>query len=122
MSCGHAPVQDPQNNSLENQLVAEAVNAPTGSDSCSLTEDTNGAGPTKAITMGVDLSEEVVNVASAALERCNMEKNIVAQIRTEFDKRHGRTGTSSSTGTFAPALLMTQLRRWLLEGSRKGNG
>ncbi|KAI0702127.1 hypothetical protein C8Q76DRAFT_697861 [Earliella scabrosa] len=90
----------------QNQLVAEEVNAPTGSDSGSLTEDTNGAGPTKAITMGVDLSEEVVNVASAALERCNMEKNIVAQIRTEFDKRHGRTGTSSSTGTFAPALLM----------------
>ena len=36
-----------------------------GSDSGSLTEDTNGAGPTKAITMNVDLSEEVVNVASA---------------------------------------------------------
>ncbi|KAI0704023.1 dynein light chain type 1-domain-containing protein [Earliella scabrosa] len=34
--------------------------------------------------MSVDLSEEVVNVASAALERCNMEKNIAAQIRTEF--------------------------------------
>ena len=65
-----------------NQLVAEEVNAPTGSDSGSLTEDTNGAGP-KAITTNIDLSEEVVNVASAALERYNIEKDIAAQIRTE---------------------------------------
>ena len=34
-----------------------------------------------------------------------------AQIRTEFDKRHGPTGTSSSTGTFAPRLLMVRPTR-----------
>ena len=93
-----------------NQLVAEEVNAHTGSDSGSLTEDTNGAGP-KAITTNIDLSEEVVNVASTALERYNIEKDVAAQIRTEFYKRHGLTGTSSSTGTFAPALLMVRPTR-----------
>ncbi|KAI0702129.1 hypothetical protein C8Q76DRAFT_802418 [Earliella scabrosa] len=76
--------------SLENQLVADEVNVPTGSDSSSLAEDVNGAGP-KAITMNVDLSEEVVNVASAALEEYNIEKNVAAQMRTEFEKRHGPT-------------------------------
>ncbi|KAI0704025.1 hypothetical protein C8Q76DRAFT_787512 [Earliella scabrosa] len=101
---------------LENQLVAEEVNAPTGSDSGSLTEDTNGAGP-KAITTNIDLSEEVVNVASTALERYNIEKDVAAQIRTEFYKRHGLTGTSSSTGTFAPALLMTKQRICSYNGS-----
>ena len=53
-----------------------------GSDSGSLTEDTNGAGPLAAITTNVDLSEEVVNVTSAALEKYSIEKDIAAQIRT----------------------------------------
>ncbi|KAI0702231.1 hypothetical protein C8Q76DRAFT_802523 [Earliella scabrosa] len=92
--------------SLEHQLVADEVNTPTGSDSGSLTEDTNGAGP-EAIVTNVDLSEEVVDI-SAALERYNIEKDITTQIRMEFNKRPGPTGTSSSTGAFAPALLMTK--------------
>ena len=66
-----------------NQRVAEEVNAPMGSDSGSLTKDTNGAGPLAAIATNVDLSEEVVNVTSAALEKYSIEKDIAAQIRTE---------------------------------------
>ena len=70
----------------------DEVNAPTGSDLGLLAQDTvtNDAGP-KAIVTIVDLSEEMVNVASAALERCNIEQDIAAQIRTEFEKRHGST-------------------------------
>ena len=34
---------------------------------------------------------EAVDVASAALEKYNIEKDIAAQIKKEFDKRHGPT-------------------------------
>ena len=71
------------------EATVDEVNAPTGSDSGSLAEDTNDAGP-KAITISVDLSEEVVDVASAALERYNIAKDIAAQLK-EFDKRHEPT-------------------------------
>ena len=68
------------------------VYAPTGSDSSSPAQDTmtNDAGP-KAMVMvtNVDLSKEVVDVASVALERYNIE-DIAAQIK-EFDKRHEKT-------------------------------
>ncbi|KAI0702078.1 dynein light chain type 1-domain-containing protein [Earliella scabrosa] len=74
--------------------MADKVDAPTGSDSGSLAKDTNGAGP-KAIIKNVDMSEEMqqeaVDVASAALEKYNIEKDIAAQIKKEFDKRHGPT-------------------------------
>ena len=73
--------------------MADKVDAPTGSDSGSLAKD-NGAGP-KAIIKNVDMSEEMqqeaVDVASAALEKYNIEKDIAAQIKKEFDKRHGPT-------------------------------
>ena len=87
----------------------DEVDAPTGSDSGSLAQD-NDAGP-KAIVTNVDLSEEMVDVASAALERYDIESVIAAQIRTEFDKRHGPTGTSSSPETLAPTLLMVRPTR-----------
>ncbi|KAI9451753.1 outer dynein arm light chain 8 [Lactarius psammicola] len=52
------------------------------------------AGP-KAIIKNVDMSEEMqqesVDVASAALEKFNIEKDIAAQIKKEFDRRHGPT-------------------------------
>ena len=81
----------------------DEVDAPTGSDSGSLAQDTvtNDPGP-KAIVTNVDLSE-LVDVASAAHEKYNIEQDTAAQIRTEFAKRCGPTGTSSSTGTLAPA-------------------
>ena len=53
-----------------------------------------GAGP-KAIIKNVDMTEEMqqesVDVASAALEKYNIEKDIAAQIKKEFDRRHGPT-------------------------------
>ena len=71
--------------------MADKVDAPTSSDA--LGKD-NGSGP-KAIVKNVDMSEEMqqeaVDVASAALEKYNIEKDIAAQIKKEFDKRHGPT-------------------------------
>ena len=73
--------------------MADKVDAPTGSDAGSIAK-ADGAGP-KAIIKNVDMSEEMqqesVDVASAALEKYNIEKDIAAQIKKEFDRRHGPT-------------------------------
>jgi dynein light chain LC8-type len=49
----------------------------------------------KAIIKNVDMSEEMqqesVDITSAALEKFNIEKDIAAQIKKEFDRRHGPT-------------------------------
>ena len=49
----------------------------------------------KAIIKNVDMSEEMqqdsVDIASAALEKYNIEKDIAAQIKKEFDRKHGPT-------------------------------
>ncbi|KAI9435255.1 outer dynein arm light chain 8 [Lactarius indigo] len=54
-----------------------------------------GAAGPKAIIKNVDMSDEMqqesVDVASAALEKFNIEKDIAAQIKKEFDRRHGPT-------------------------------
>ncbi|KAF7790174.1 hypothetical protein EIP86_001126 [Pleurotus ostreatoroseus] len=53
-----------------------------------------GAGP-KAVIKNVDMSEEMqqeaVDVALAALEKYNIEKDIAAHIKKEFDRRRGNT-------------------------------
>ena len=55
----------------------------------------NGAGGPKAIIKSVDMSEELqqesVDIATSALEKYNIEKDIAAQIKKEFDRRHGPT-------------------------------
>ena len=72
--------------------MSEKVDAPTSSTEAS--SNPNGAGP-KAVIKNVDMSEEMqqeaVDVASAALEKYNIEKDIAAQIKKEFDRRHGPT-------------------------------
>ncbi|CDO68156.1 hypothetical protein BN946_scf184938.g8 [Trametes cinnabarina] len=75
--------------------MADKVDAPTSSDSLSRgPQPDNGTGP-KAIIKNVDMSDdmqqEAVDVAHAALEKYNIEKDIAAQIKKEFDKRHGPT-------------------------------
>ena len=49
----------------------------------------------KAIIKNVDMSEEMqqesVDIASAAMEKYNIEKDIAAQIKKEFDRKHGPT-------------------------------
>ncbi|KAI0291886.1 dynein light chain type 1-domain-containing protein [Russula brevipes] len=55
----------------------------------------SGGGGPKAIIknadMGEEMQQECVDVASAALEKYNIEKDIAAQIKKEFDRRHGTT-------------------------------
>jgi dynein light chain LC8-type len=55
----------------------------------------NGENAPKAIIKNVDMSEEMqqesVDIATAALEKYNIEKDIAAQIKKEFDRRHGPT-------------------------------
>jgi len=52
------------------------------------------AGP-KAIIKNVDMNEELqqesVDITNAALEKYNVEKDIAAYIKKEFDRRHGAT-------------------------------
>ena len=56
---------------------------------------TSGKEVPKAVIKNVDMSEEMqqeaVDVASVALEKYNIEKDIAAQIKKEFDRRHGPT-------------------------------
>lgn len=75
--------------------MSEKVDAPTSStDNSSLSKDST-AGPAKAVIKNVDMSDEMqqeaVDIASAALEKYNIEKDIAAQIKKEFDKRFGPT-------------------------------
>ena len=45
----------------------------------------------KNVDMSEDMQQESVDIASAALEKYNIEKDIAAQIKKEFDRRHGPT-------------------------------
>lgn len=66
----------------------------TDTSSLPRTEPTGNGGP-KAIIKNVDMTDEMqqesVDIASAALEKYNIEKDIAAQIKKEFDRRHGTT-------------------------------
>ncbi|KAI0060255.1 hypothetical protein BV25DRAFT_970973 [Artomyces pyxidatus] len=78
--------------------MSEKLDAPTSSSTDtgigSNKEGISGSGP-KAIIKNVDMSEDMqqesVDIASAALEKYNIEKDIAAQIKKEFDRRHGPT-------------------------------
>ncbi|KAH9918820.1 outer dynein arm light chain 8 [Amylocystis lapponica] len=77
--------------------MADKLDAPTSSstDTGSGPKDTNGVNGPKAIIKNVDMSEDMqqesVDIATAALEKYNIEKDIAAQIKKEFDRRHGPT-------------------------------
>ena len=73
--------------------MSEKVDAPTSSTDVSLNE--KGSGHAKAVIKNVDMSEEMqqetVDIASAALEKYNIEKDIAAQIKKELDRRFNPT-------------------------------
>ena len=73
----------------------EKVDAPTSSSTDAGSGPRDGGSGPKAIIKNVDMSEEMqqesVDIASAALEKYNIEKDIAAQIKKEFDRRHGPT-------------------------------
>jgi len=73
--------------------MADATSSSTDTGSAPKAGD--GFNTPKAIIKNVDMTEEMqqesVDIASAALEKYNIEKDIAAQIKKEFDKRHGPT-------------------------------
>ncbi|KAG2125029.1 outer dynein arm light chain 8 [Suillus clintonianus] len=72
-----------------------ADNAVVSTDTGSSPREHNSAGGPKAIIKNVDMTDEMqqesVEIASAALEKYTIEKDIAAQIKKEFDRRHGPT-------------------------------
>jgi dynein light chain LC8-type len=74
--------------------MSEKHDAPSSTDISTRDSTTVGGNP-KAVIKNVDMSEEMqqesVDIASAALEKYNIEKDIAAQIKKEFDRRHGPT-------------------------------
>lgn len=73
-------------------MSADKTDAPSSTDTSSIQRDSNSP---KAIIKNVDMSEEMqqesVEIASAALEKYNIEKDIAAQIKKEFDRKYGPT-------------------------------
>lgn len=56
--------------------------------------ENGGVGPKaviKNVDMVEDMQQESIDVASAALDKYTIEKDIAAQIKKEFDRRHGPT-------------------------------
>nr|CDS29601.1 dynein light chain [Hymenolepis microstoma] len=49
----------------------------------------------KAVVKNADMAEEMqqdaIDIATQAFGKCNIEKDIAAYIKKEFDKRHGPT-------------------------------
>ena len=74
--------------------MSEKVDATSSNDTGSKEANGSGTSP-KAIIKNVDMSEEMqqetVDIASAALEKYNIEKDIAAYIKKEFDKRFSPT-------------------------------
>jgi dynein light chain LC8-type len=74
--------------------MADPTTMSSSTDTGSGSKDGSNGGP-KAIIKNVDMSEEMqqesVDITSAALEKYNIEKDIAAQIKKEFDRRHGPT-------------------------------
>jgi dynein light chain LC8-type len=67
--------------------------APSGGDPASSTAQSSN--PPKAIIKNVDMAEEMqqesVDIATAALEKFSVEKDIAANIKKEFDRKYGPT-------------------------------
>lgn len=45
----------------------------------------------KSADMAEDMTQEAIDVATQAIEKFNVEKDIAAYIKKEFDKRHNPT-------------------------------
>ncbi|KAH9973435.1 dynein light chain type 1-domain-containing protein [Lactifluus volemus] len=74
--------------------MSEKLDATSTSTDAGIGGAAGGTGP-KAIIKNVDMTEEMqqecVDIATAALEKYNIEKDIAAQIKKEFDRCHGPT-------------------------------
>jgi len=110
--------------------MADKQDAVSTADSGVTSKDpsNNGVGGPKAIIKSVDMSEDLqqesVDIATSALGKYNIEKDIAAQIKKEFDRRHGPTwhvvvgknfGSYVTHGShlISPCLRSDSLIRWL---------
>lgn len=71
--------------------MSEKVDATSSNDTGSKEVGVNAKAIIKNVDMTEEMQQETVDIASAALEKYNIEKDIAAQIKKEFDKRHGPT-------------------------------
>lgn len=71
--------------------MSEKVDATSSNDTGSKEVGANAKAIIKNVDMTEEMQQETVDIASAALEKYNIEKDIAAQIKKEFDKRHGPT-------------------------------
>jgi dynein light chain LC8-type len=75
--------------------MAEKQDSSLSTDTGTAPRDSGSTAGPKAIIKNVDMSEEMqqetVDIASGALEKFNIEKDIAAQIKKELDRRHGPT-------------------------------
>jgi len=75
--------------------MSEKVDAPSDASGAGAPKPAGGEGGPKAVIKNVDMTEELqqvaVDIATAALGQYNIEKDIAAQIKKEFDKRYSPT-------------------------------
>jgi len=75
--------------------LINAVSGPGGVPGMNVTQPSGGNPSVKAIIKNADMTDEMqqdsVDIASAALEKYNIEKDIAANIKKEFDKKYGPT-------------------------------
>ena len=75
--------------------MADKIDAPTSSFTEPNSIPRDGIGGPKSTIKNVDMSEDMqqesIEIANTALEKFNVEKDIAAHIKKEFDRRHGPT-------------------------------
>lgn len=71
--------------------MSEKVDATSSNDTGSKEANTSTKAVIKNVDMTEEMQQETVDITLAALEKYNIEKDIAAQIKKEFDKRHGPT-------------------------------
>ena len=90
MSAANASGSDPSQ--AANGEPSATTSGGNGSGQPSRVSTSGGGGATrnaiiKNIDMSDDLAQEAVDVASAALEKYNIEKDIAMHLKKEFDRR-----------------------------------
>ena len=82
------------NSAIQSVMADTKQDAPSAGDAMSSNAPASVGAP-KAIIKNVDMAEEMqqdaVDIATAALEKFSIEKDIAASIKKEFDRKNGPT-------------------------------
>lgn len=86
--------------------------------------DTAGATPTKVTIKNVDMTEEMqqesIEIANKALEQFQVEKDIAAWCKREFDKKYGPTWHVVVGKNFGSYVTHGELNTHIIQGSLDG--